>query len=218
MSLESIESKLTVLSGKIALLENNKIIFSSKYPNGIDAIAFPTEDSLGPSKGGGYLSWNFNPLGTAAGTIVPTGGTIYVMELYTTAPISVSTIHMYVSTVGSGLVAGQNLVAIYGKDKALLGTTLDQSVAWTSAYLKSMSIVGGPITVPVGTFYIAFFCNGTTKPSFLRAAATNVHTANGRLTGDSSNFASADTGRTTSMPSILGTFTAVHLTYWTAVS
>lgn len=218
MSLETIESKLNALSGKLALLESNKAVFNAKFPGGIDTIAYPTEDSLGPSKGGGYLAWNFNPLGTAAGTVVPTDGTIYVMELYATSPISVSNIHMYVSAVGVGLVAGQNFVGLYDKNKNLLGATADQSAVWTSAYLKTMAIAGGPITVSAGTFYVAFFTNGTTRPSFLRAAATNVHTANGRLTGDSSNFATANIGRTTSLPAVLGAFTAVHLTYWAAVS
>ena len=76
----------------------------------------------------------------------------------------------------------------------------------------------GPLTVPAGIFYIAFFANATTRPAFLRTTSTVAVILNGILSTANAAFASANTGRTTSMPATLGAFTAVSAGYWTGVS
>ena len=152
------------------------------------------------------------------GTAPTANGLIFVVKLYASSPLLITNLHLYVTTASATLTSGQNFAAIYNSSKNLLGTTADQSTAWVSTGLKTMAISGGPVTVPAGVFYIAFFTNATTRPAFLRTTSTVAVILNGILSATNAAFASANSGRTTSMPATLGAFTAVSAGYWTGVS
>ena len=110
------------------------------------------------------------------------------------------------------------LAALYDGSKNLVGTTGDQSTAWTSVGTKTMALTGGPYAISANSFYyVAYFANGTTRPSFGRLGS-NLGGMNGLLSSANSRFASSSTGRTTSMPATLGAFTATNVAYWVAVS
>ena len=66
-----------------------------------------------------------------------------------------------------------------------------------------------------GKYYCAIFQNGTTL-AILKAPA-NTGVVNGNLAAASSKFASADTGRTTTFATTLGTFTAFSGANWFAI-
>ncbi len=242
-TIDTLESKLSSLLSKLATLEINKNFFNSKFPDGIDigggglqgpqgpqgpqgntgpqgpaGVDFPSENSLGPVLGGGYKAWNYSPVFCTTGTAPTANGLIFVVKLYASSPLLITNLHLYVTTAGATLTAGQNFAAIYDSNKNLLGTTADQSAVWNSTGLKTMAISGGPVTVPAGIFYIAFFANATTRPAFLRTTSTLTVILNGILSTANAAFASANTGRTTSMPATLGAFTAVGAGYWTGVS
>lgn len=138
------------------------------------------------------------------------------MKCYTPVALSVASIVMAVTTAGATLTSGQNFAAIYNSSKALLGQTGDQSTAWTSTGVKSMSISGGPVIVPAGFYYVVVWSNGTTKPTFARGSNLNV--TNGTLSNANSRFATADTGRTTTAPATLGTFGGFTTAYWCGVA
>jgi len=110
-----------------------------------------------------------------------------------------------VQTAGSGLTAGQCFAALYDSGKNLLQTTADQSGTWNSGGIKNMTISSQAVSA--GKLYVGWFYNGTTPPRFLaNTSGTNV--VNGQLSAANSRFATADTGRTTTMPGSLGAFTA----------
>lgn len=166
----------------------------------------------------GFLDWNYDVQYIQAGTALSANGTVYVAKLWTPVALSITNLHVQVITAGATLTASQNLAALYDGSKALVGTTADQSTAWTSVGTKTMALTGGPYAIPANSFYyVAYFANGTTRPSFGRLGS-NLGGMNGLLSSANSRFASSSTGRTTSMPATLGAFTATNLAYWVAVS
>ena len=176
------------------------------------------EDTVWTAAQLGFLDWNYDVQYIQAGTALGANGTVYVQKLWTPKPITVTNLHVQVITAGATLTSGQNFAALYDGSKNLVGTTADQSTAWTSVGTKTMALSGGPFAISANSFYyVAYFANGTTRPSFGRLGS-NLGGMNGLLSSANSRFASSSTGRTTSMPATLGAFTATNLAYWCAVS
>ena len=172
-------------------------------------------ESLGPDHWG-LKAWNMHPAMAGLGTALGANGTVYVMKLYTPIRLSITNIHMFVSTAGDTLTAGQNFAGLFDSSKALLGTSVDQSTAWASTGWKTMVLAGAPFTVAPGYFYVAVFSNGTTRPTFARASNLGVVSAG--LSAANAFWASADTGRTTSFPATLGAFAKFTNAFWAGVS
>lgn len=105
-------------------------------------------------------------------------------------------------------------VTIGSSDSWLLDGTCVMPIVSTAGY-------GTPVTVTPGYYYIVFFANGTTMPSFTRAS--NSAQTNFPLVGTnpaaagSFRFFSANASTTTS-PSTLGTLAANNTSYWGAIS
>jgi hypothetical protein len=164
----------------------------------------------------GYLSWNFDPIiCQSTSTVLGANGTCYVQKLRIDRPTSVTNINTWVLTAGATLTASQCLAGLYDGSKNLVAVTGDQSATWNSTGHKTMALTGGPFTLQPGYYYVVLMANGTTRPAFLRATG-NAHNAN--LAAASSRWASADTGRTTTLPATLGAFTATANPYWVALS
>jgi hypothetical protein len=192
------------------------------HPSGSYATVLARLDALEsmaprPAWAGGFLAWTYDPHVCTVGTAPAANGTVHVVRLWTPQPISVTNVHLYVMTAGATLTAGQNFAALYDGTKALLGTSSDASAVWNTTGLKTHALVGGPDTVPAGDFFVAYFATATTRPAFARVAASSP-LSNGRLSAPNSRWATADTGRTTSMPATLGTFTGYGTSVWAAVS
>lgn len=165
----------------------------------------------------GLLACNISPLALGGGsTALPTNGTVYGSRLRVTRPVSVTNLHLHVGTAGATLTSGQSFAALYGANKDLIGVTADCSTDWTSTGYKTHALIGGPVSVPAGVAFVVVFSNGTTRPAFLRGPALAV--VNASLAAANAVAFSADTGRTTSMPATLGTFTAAAHGYWFGLS
>lgn len=180
-------------------------------------ISYPADLSTDPVMGGGYLAWNFDQAKCQGSTVPAANGTVNVMKLWTPRALtSVTNVHLHVGTAGATLTSGQNFAALYTGAKALVGTTADQTTAWGSAGMKTMALSGGPYTLQAGFFYVAMFSNATTRPALARIS--NFVVNNGLLSAANARWATADTGRTTSMPATLGAFTASTLSFWAGIS
>lgn len=164
----------------------------------------------------GLLAANFDPAAMAGSTALGANGTVYAMKLWTPAQISVTNIVMHVNTAGASLTSGQNFAGLFDSSKGLVDTSADQSTSWTSTGLKTMPLASGPFNISAGYFYVAVFANGTTRPAFSRGS--NIAVINGALSAANARWASSSTGRTTSFPATLGSFTAASNAYWCGVS
>ena len=164
----------------------------------------------------GLLSWNMDPI-ICQSTSTPLGanGTCYVQKLRIDKRVAVTNLHAWVLTAGATLTASQCLAGLYDGSKNQVGVTGDQSAVWNSTGFKTMALTGGPFNCDPGFYYVVLMANGTTRPAFLRATG-NAHNAN--LAAASSRWATADTGRTTTLPATLAAFTAAANPYWVALS
>jgi hypothetical protein len=168
----------------------------------------------------GFLSWNYDPaLGSGTGSALATAGLVYVIKLWAPAT-TISNVHLWMTAAGGTLTSGQCFAALYDATKAQVGSTsADQSgtgAGWAgTTALKTIAV--GSWANPTAQFcFVALFFNGTTGPAFLRNS--NAGSVNAGLSAANSRFATADTGRTTTMPGLLGTFTAINAGYWAALS
>lgn len=163
----------------------------------------------------GMIAWPYDPSAAASTTALATAGTVYLVKVHVPVASSVTNIITQVTTAGSTLTAGQCFAGIY-QGGTLLGTTADQATAWASTGVKTMALAGGPIAVAAGDVYIAFVFNGTTGPTLPRGNGNAL--INAGLTAANSRYATADTGVTTTLPSTLGTRTALSVSYWAGLS
>lgn len=165
----------------------------------------------------GFITWAYDPVAAAAGTIVGSGGTLYVIKLKLPSTALITNIVMEVSTAGATLTSGQNFAALYSSAKALLGVTVDQTTPWSTTGLKTMALAS-PQTVPAGTVYACFWSVGSTLPTFTRATALNAAQPNAGLSAANARYSTADSSLTTTAPSTIGTQTATSASYWAALS
>lgn len=163
----------------------------------------------------GFLAWPYDPSAASSSTVLATAGTVYVVKCHLPVAANITNIVTQVTAAGTTLTSGQCFAGVY-QGGVLLGSTADQSVAWASTGVKTMAISGGPVAAAAGDVYIAFFFNGTTGPTFPRGNGNAL--INAGLAAASSRYASADTGRTTTLAATLGALTSLSVSYWVAVS
>lgn len=172
----------------------------------------------------GLVAWNY-PLESAsvAGVALPTAGTVQVVKVPLLAPTSVTNVVLPLAVVGATLTASQCIAGLYGPTGTLLASTASQDAAWVGALgLKTAALVGGALNLQPGLYSVAFFFNGTTGPTFAKAGSSGALLgatgANGNLSAANSLYATADTGRTTTLAATLGALTASSNAIWAGLS
>jgi hypothetical protein len=164
----------------------------------------------------GLISWSFDPAIINAVAIVPTAGQVNLVKLHVPISTTITNVILSVSTAGSGLTPSQNFAALYNASGSLLSATSDQSGIWNSTGVKLMAL-SSPPSVAAGDYYLAFYANGTTLPTF-RCGGNSGSIANANLGLSSSRFCTADTGRTTSMPGTLAAVAAQSVSWFAAIN
>lgn len=165
----------------------------------------------------GYITWWADP-GQLASSVTPANGAgvLQLVRLHLPAAASVTNVVLFVSGLGSGLTSGQNFAGLYTSAGTLVAATADQTTAWGSTGIKSAALNGGPYSLSAGDYYVGWFANGSTLPSFLRGAGTVA--GNAGLAAASSRFATGATGLTTAMPASAGTLSSASAAFWAALS
>lgn len=154
----------------------------------------------------GLITWTFEPSSATNGAVLSPAGTVHTFKMHVLAPVSVTNIIICVATAGSTLTAGQCFGALY-QNGTLIGVTADQATPWASTGRKTMALVGGPFNITAGDVVVGLWYNGTTGPT-LRGGPADSLAMNTGLATANLRFGKADTGRTTTAPSPLGTITA----------
>lgn len=166
----------------------------------------------------GLVAWTTDPLLIQAGGQAPgTAGAMQFVRLRLAAPASVAAIRMHVTSGGVSLTSGQCFAALYTAAGALVAVTADQSGEWISTGMKSMALVGGPFDLAPGDYYVAFWFNGTTGPSWARATGTGATFANVGVTAPNLFAGTANTGLTTTAPATMGAQSTASTYYWAAL-
>lgn len=162
----------------------------------------------------GLIAWSYD-ISNATLNTQPTAGTLSMVRLPIPAATTVTNVILAVATAGSGLTSGQCFAGLFNSSRVLLSSTADQSTSWNSTGAKIMPLAAAQAVTP-GDYFVGFFYNGTTAPAFARAASAPF--INLGLSTANSRYATADTGRTTSLPATAATLAAGTIAYWVGVS
>lgn len=171
----------------------------------------------GPSTNN-MLGASFDPIQANANMTVMTAGVLFLVKVDLPYGGSVSAIDHALGVAGATLTGGQNLAGVYeyAIGGNLLGTSVDQTSAWTSVGQKSAALVTPTTTLNAGSaVYVAFLFNGTTSPQ-LRGLAVSAGFVNVKIP-TLPRFATAGTGLT-ALPTTLPTLTASVIATWAGVS
>lgn len=166
----------------------------------------------------GFLAWTYDPV-IMTTNANPSSGVAQVVKIHLPVMSTITNILLRVVTGGSSLTTNDSIAALYNSSKSLLSTTADQSSSWTSGGLKTMALTTPQTNAAAGDYYIVFWSVSTgATPAFGSNLASA--TINGALSAANSRFATANTGLTNgaSAPGTLGTFTALAVSYWAALS
>lgn len=160
----------------------------------------------------GFLGWSHDPASNYTGTAA-LAGIFNLVGIKIPYPMTVTNVILNIFAAGATLTSGQNFAGLY-QNGARLALTADQTTLWTSTGLKTIALTTPQAVVP-GAVYVAFYSQGTTRPSF----ASTVENAGGGNVVCTARYAFDSTNNpvTTTTPSTLGTLSA-GIEYWAAIS
>lgn len=164
----------------------------------------------------GWISWCYDPNFAYAGNI-PAQGDAYFALLPIRQPCTITNIIMDVTVAGATLTSGQCLAGLFDSTGHLLSATADQHTAWQSTGLKTMALTTPQVVLP-GLYYVGYFWNGTTGPTFaFDGAASASNGANTSIAVPRFGLDGVNTGLTTAFVSP-ATISAWPFAHWAAVS
>jgi len=143
-------------------------------PNIVDAINATQHAGALDAASRGFISYTAPPWGTNTALLV-SQSEIAVKLFLPLARNVITGCAVNVSTGGSTLTGGQNLVTLYRGDGTLLGSTPDQSGIWTGTGNFFANFAGGPYVVSGGPnqyCWASLLSNGTT-PATIRTVGQN---------------------------------------------
>ena len=175
----------------------------------------------GDAADAGFLAWNYDPGPAATAGSAPTNNTILLIRVNVRAPLSCTSVSVFLTATGAGLNSGQNFTGLYNSAGNLVGTSADQTAAWGSTGVKTAALAGGPFALTAGFYWVALLPNETagTVPSFMRTAAdVSSSGANIGFTAATGRWATNTTG--TSLPPSITPASNVLLSlpFWAALS
>lgn len=164
----------------------------------------------------GWISWAFDPY-KAYSSFIASAGIAGFTLLPIRQPTTITNVLMDVAISGGTLTSGRCLAGLFDSTGHLLSATADQHTNWQSTGLKTMALTTPQAVLP-GLYYVGYFWNGSTGPSFsFDQAAGASNGANSAIAA--ARFATdvAHTGLTTAFVSP-ATLTAWPTGTWGAVS
>lgn len=130
----------------------------------------------------GMVAWSYDP-SEAANNQTLTSGTVVYVALPIREATSFTNIVVPISVAGATLTAGQNLVGLYNSAGTRVAVSADQAANWTTTGVKTVPMVGAPIALSPGMYFLAYLSVGTTPITILRESnITNANLINYNLT------------------------------------
>lgn len=144
----------------------------------------------------GLIAWTTDPAEVSGTNFTLAAGTIYLGKVKIVNRSTVVTnILMRIFAAGTTLTAGQNFVGLYDSSGNRLAISADQTTAFGTVGNKTIPLTA-PVTLAVGTYYVAFLSNGTgTQPS-VAGGAGNSDLTNIGLATSAARFLNTAAGNT----------------------
>lgn len=221
----STASPLAMSWATTATLSNNTPLAASgtggagTASDGSRSDHFHPDNSQSAPQLNGLLGWAFDPV-NGLGTNV-SSNVIVATRVLIPSKCTPGNLLAYVNVAGSSLTSGQNLGGLWKADGTLVATTADQTTAWQSTGLKTMSISatnGQSLTnLAAGIYFVGFLSNGTTRPQFFGTNPGVISNAGLSGSGLSARAAYSSTGAT-SLPTTLTLTGGTTQQIWAGVS
>lgn len=176
-----------------------------------DGTFIPSDQNL--------LTWTHDPatLRSVSNSPVTSGTVILSKVKIVNRSTVVTNVIVGIESAGVTLTAGQNLVGLYDSSGNRLAQSADQSANWTSAGMKTIALTA-PVTLAVGSYYVAILAVGTTPPAFSMGAGGSVNINVGLSTG-AARFLLGPTAQTALPATItLGSQSTTTGARWAALS
>jgi len=159
----------------------------------------------------GLAGWSGDFAMAQSGTPVSTAGQLNLCRIRVPAgSATITTIHLLVSTGGSGLTNVGFATFTGATGGALKQSVINANGATTTAFQTTgLQTVTIPSHVLNDGDYVGFWFTGTTMPTIVRTANTQLVS----IGSSPFRFASANTGLTTTAPSTLGTQAAINISW-----
>lgn len=127
----------------------------------------------------GIKAWNWDPYFSSGSntTKLNTAGRLNAWLVPIRYPITVSNIHLMVTTAGAGLTSTSCGVALYNATTlAVMGSLVTGvATAWGTAGFKTHTVSGAPFNLLANSYvYVAAWFNGTTAPALLAGPITGT--------------------------------------------
>jgi hypothetical protein len=185
--------------------------------------AVPFSDNDARSRYGafdrGWVAENM-PIDSALNATTPTvAGRMEFAKVRLPVDATITNVLLGMSAVGSGLTAGQCFANLYTGAGVKIASTADQASNWASGVgVKAMALAGGPYARTAGDYYVTWWYNGTTSPTWLRSSGQGSGFINAGFSAPNLLWGSADTGLTTTAPANMGTQTGQGSAFYAGLS
>lgn len=168
----------------------------------------------------GFLAESYPASISGGSTTMTTAGRIEFTKIKLPVAATVTNITMWLVTDGATLTSGQCFVALYTEARALVSQgAASQHTAWSTGAAKVVTMaLATPTLCAAGNYYVAFWFNGTTGPTWARGTAVNAGLTNMGTSGNTLMVGNADTSITTTAPATMGSQTAATNPWWAALS
>ncbi len=165
----------------------------------------------------GYLTWSDKPTACNSTGTAPSAQQLQLVRLHLPVAATVTNLVLFVQSVtGVSLTSGENFAGLYTSSGTLLSATADQSTDWTTTGTKPMALVT-PQACAAGDYYLGFFVNGSTLPTFAKSVS-GFSIVNTGLMASNSRYATGTGSLTTAMPGTYGTLSGSSNAFWAALS
>lgn len=179
-------------SGVIVFSEGG--VLKWRDPSG---VVWPLNVSGSGGSGWGSPSYNglvaaaYDPA-TAVNTSAVTAGVLYLLRITLVTAATITKIAAFTTNTPT-LTSGQNFAGLYTAAGTLVASTADMTTSWGTSGAQVMNLASS-YSAAAGSYYIGLLANGSSPPSFSRAAGTAIGNIN--LSASSYRFATFGTSQT----------------------
>jgi hypothetical protein len=199
------------VGGYLEYVQAGTLTTSGATSSGQPNLPLPSDD--------GFISYCYDPLqAQTSGSL--TSGVMYLQRVTIHASTTVTNLYPCISTSGSGLTTGQNLMGLYSATGTLLSSSSDQTTNWMTSTGIKAAVLTTPQSVSSGSYYVAMLAVGTTPPSFNRSSGSApAYLVNAKLNGAVFRMGTYGTAQT-SLPTtlIVTNVTTTSASPWVAIA
>jgi hypothetical protein len=170
----------------------------------------------------GMQAWTYDPV-LCSQASAPAGGAgvLNLARVHCPAPVLATSVRLYVAAAGVTLTAGQNFAGLYTAGGNLIASSADLTAgaqSWATVAADTFALAGGPFALAGGDYYVGWYWNGTTAPTFARQSGVSSALNNTGVSAPNLRYATAAAGLTSALPGSTGAQSPGNVAFWAGIS